>query len=70
MIKRILRWKEVGNGRTGTPSIRWPDDVCKDMKVIKVKNWKEFVKLMEKAGKKRQLTQRYVAFQTAVLLNC
>jgi hypothetical protein len=43
IVKRILKWKPVGNRRTGSPSIRWPDDVCKDMNVMKVKNWKELV---------------------------
>jgi len=41
MVKRILKWKPVGNRRTRKPSKRWLDDVCKDMKVMKVKNWKE-----------------------------
>jgi hypothetical protein len=90
MVKIILKWKPVGNRRTGTPSIRWPDDVCQDMKVMKVKNWKELELnrnpgdcLVEKvkptngckaigrrSRRKSLLTQRYVAFQTAVFLNC
>jgi hypothetical protein len=41
LVKVILKWKPVGNRRIGRPSGRWLDDVCKDMKVINVKNWRE-----------------------------
>jgi hypothetical protein len=75
MVKIILKWKPVWKRQTGRPSVRWLDDVCRDTKVMKVKNRKELalngnpgVCLVEKQNK-GQFTQRYVAFQTAVFLN-
>jgi hypothetical protein len=41
MVKRMLEWKPMGSLWTGRPRIRWLDDVCNDMKVMDVKNWKE-----------------------------
>jgi hypothetical protein len=89
MVKRILKWKPVGNRRTGKPSKRWLDVVRKDMMVMKKKNWKELALngnlgncLVEKVkpttgskasgrrSRKKLIAQRYVAFQTLVLLNC
>jgi hypothetical protein len=32
--KRILEWKPMGR-----PRLRWLDDVCDDLKVLKVRNW-------------------------------
>jgi hypothetical protein len=39
--KRILEWKPMGRRPLGRPKRRWSDDVCDDLKVLKVRNWKE-----------------------------
>jgi hypothetical protein len=39
--KRILEWKPMGSRPLGRPRMRWLDDVCDDLKVLKVRNWKE-----------------------------
>jgi hypothetical protein len=41
IAKRILEWKPMGNRPLGRPRLRWLDDVCDDLKVLKVRNWKE-----------------------------
>jgi hypothetical protein len=40
MVKRILEWKPMGSPQTGRPRITWLDDVCNDMNMMNVKNWK------------------------------
>jgi hypothetical protein len=39
--KRISEWKPIGRRSLGRPRLRWFDDVCDDLKVLKVRNWKE-----------------------------
>jgi hypothetical protein len=39
--KRILEWKPMGSRPLGRPRLRWLDDVCDDLKVLEVRNWKE-----------------------------
>jgi hypothetical protein len=39
--KRILEWKPIGRRPLGRPRLRWLDDVCDDLKVLEVRNWKE-----------------------------
>jgi hypothetical protein len=39
--KRILEWKPMGSRPLGRPRLCWLDDVCDDLKVLKVRNWKE-----------------------------
>jgi hypothetical protein len=39
--KRILKWKPMGSRPLGNPRLSWLDDVCDDLKVLKVRNWKE-----------------------------
>jgi hypothetical protein len=53
MVKKLTNWKQFGKRPTGTPKNRW---ILKDMKVLKVNNWKELTrnrkelnKLVEKA---------------------
>jgi hypothetical protein len=36
ITKRILEWKPMGR-----PGLRWLDDVCDDLKALKVRKWKE-----------------------------
>jgi hypothetical protein len=31
----------MGSRPLGTPRVRWLDNVCDDLKVLKVRNWKE-----------------------------
>jgi hypothetical protein len=39
--KRILEWKQMGSRPLGRPRLGWLDDVCDDLKVLKVRSWKE-----------------------------
>jgi hypothetical protein len=39
--KRIFEWKPIGRRSLGRPRLRWLDDVCDDLKVLKVRNRKE-----------------------------
>jgi hypothetical protein len=39
--KRILEWKPRGRRSLGRPRLRWLNDVCDDIKMLKVINWKE-----------------------------
>jgi hypothetical protein len=41
IAKRISEWKPIGKRSLGRPRLRWFDDVCDDLKVLKVRNWKE-----------------------------
>jgi hypothetical protein len=41
IAKRIFEWKPIGRRSQGRPRLRWLDDVCDDLKVLKVRNWKE-----------------------------
>jgi hypothetical protein len=39
--KRIFERKPTGRRSLGRPRLRWLDDVCDDLKVLKVRNWKK-----------------------------
>jgi hypothetical protein len=39
--KGILEWEPTGSRPVGRPRLRWLDDVFNDLKVLKVRNWKE-----------------------------
>jgi hypothetical protein len=41
VAKRIFEWKPIGRQSLGSPRLRWLDDVCDDLKVLKVRNWNE-----------------------------
>jgi hypothetical protein len=54
----------MGSRERRRPRIRWLDDVCNDMKVLRVKNWKELAlnrktwdDLVEKAKTHRGLSR-------------
>jgi hypothetical protein len=47
--KRILEWKPMGSRPLGRPRLRWLDNVCDDLKVLKVRNWEELA-MDRKAG--------------------
>jgi hypothetical protein len=60
--KRILEWNPMGSRPLGRPRLRWLDDVCDDLKMRKVRNWKELAMdrqawsdLSEKAKTRRGL---------------
>jgi hypothetical protein len=42
--KRIFEWKPRGTRSLGRLRLRWLDDVCDGLKVLKVRNWKELAK--------------------------
>jgi hypothetical protein len=39
--RKLLDWKPMGIRQAGRPRQRWQEDVMKDLKKLKVKNWKE-----------------------------
>jgi hypothetical protein len=39
--KRIFEWKPIWKRSLGRPRLRWLNDVCDNLKVLKVRNWKE-----------------------------
>jgi len=41
---KLLDWKTIGTRQVGRPRQRWQDDVMEDLKMLKVKNWKEAAK--------------------------
>jgi len=41
---KLLDWKHTGTRPVGKPRQRWQEDVMKDPKNLKVKNWKEAAK--------------------------
>jgi hypothetical protein len=42
--RKLLDWKPMGTRPLGKPRQRWQEDVTKDLKKLKVKNWKEAAK--------------------------
>jgi hypothetical protein len=63
IAKRILEWKPMSSRRLGRPRLRWLDDVCDDLKVVKVKNWKELAvdrKAWNDLSEKEKKRQRVV----------
>jgi hypothetical protein len=56
MVKKLTNWKPFGKRPAGRHKNRWISVILKDIKVLKVKNWKELIgnrkewnKLEEKA---------------------
>jgi hypothetical protein len=41
---KLLDWKPMATRPVGKPRQRWQEDVMKDLKEIKIKNWKETAK--------------------------
>jgi hypothetical protein len=39
-----LYWKPMGTRPVGKPRQRWQENIMEDLKMLKVKNWKEAVK--------------------------
>jgi hypothetical protein len=42
--RKLLVWKPMGTRPVGRARQRWQEDVIKDLKKLKVKNWKEAAK--------------------------
>jgi hypothetical protein len=40
---RMYKWKPFASRPIGRPKSRWEDDVRKDLKTMKIKNWKKSV---------------------------
>jgi hypothetical protein len=64
MVKKLTNWKPFGKRPAGKPKNRWTDVILKDMKVLKVKNWKELTRnrnewLQKKKKKKKKMTDVY-----------
>jgi hypothetical protein len=62
MVKAIYSWKPISRRPIGRPTIRWGDDVRKDIQKIKVPNWETLVQdrrkwkeLIEKAKTIKEL---------------
>jgi hypothetical protein len=43
MVKAIHAWKPISKRPKGRPKIRWEDDGKKDIRKLKVPNWKTLV---------------------------
>jgi hypothetical protein len=43
IVKAIYSWKPISRRPIGRPKIRWEDDVRKDIRKLKVPNWKTLV---------------------------
>jgi hypothetical protein len=41
IAKRIIEWKPIGRRSLGRTRMRWLNDVCDDLKVLEVRNWKQ-----------------------------
>jgi hypothetical protein len=44
VVKKINNWKPIASRPIGRPKNKWDDDVRKDLKIMKVYNWKGCVK--------------------------
>jgi hypothetical protein len=42
--REVLDWRHMGTRLVGRPRQRWQEDVMEDIKILKVKNWKETAK--------------------------
>jgi len=42
--RKLLDWKPMGTRPVGRPRQRWQEGVMEDLKMLKVKNWKETAK--------------------------
>jgi hypothetical protein len=42
--RKLLDWKPMGTRPVRRPRQRWQEDVMKDLKKLKIKNWKETAK--------------------------
>jgi hypothetical protein len=42
--RKLLEWKPMGTRQVGKPRQRWQEYVMKDLKKLKVKNWKKAAK--------------------------
>jgi hypothetical protein len=41
-VKKVFNTKPVGTRKIGRPKLRWEDDVIQDVKILGVKNWRNF----------------------------
>lgn len=41
-IKKITKWKPIASGLKGRP-IKWEEDIRKDLKFMKISQWKKIV---------------------------
>jgi hypothetical protein len=39
-VKKIYKWKLIASRPVERPNIKWMDNVMKDIKVMKIVNWK------------------------------
>jgi hypothetical protein len=39
-VKKIYKWKLIASRPVGCPTIRWMDNVMKDIQAVKIVNWK------------------------------
>jgi hypothetical protein len=56
MVKNSTEWSPIGRRPKGRTKIRWMEDVSEDLRIMKIKNWKQkainreaWNKLVEKA---------------------
>jgi hypothetical protein len=39
-VKKIYKWRLIASRPVGRPKIRWMDNVMKDIRAMKIVNWK------------------------------
>jgi hypothetical protein len=56
MVKKLTEWNPIGRRQKGRLKRRWMEDVLEDLRIMKIKNWKQkdinrvaWNKLVEKA---------------------
>jgi hypothetical protein len=55
MVKAIQSWKPISRRPIERPKTRWVDDVGKDIRKLKVPNWKT---LVQDRGRCRELAEK------------
>jgi hypothetical protein len=55
-VKKVFNAKLTGIRKTGSPKLRWEDDVIQDVKTLGVKNWRNLA--MEKDFGNEELEER------------
>jgi hypothetical protein len=47
LVKRIYKWKPLETKNGGRPMNGWEDDVMKNLKLLKIKNWTQCIQSRE-----------------------
>jgi hypothetical protein len=66
IVKNVTEWEPCSSRPVGRPRLRWLDQVEKDLKKMKVRNWREKCKSRLKKKKQLQICQNgyFMGFDT------